>query len=165
MRMNLQALPLAQKPDDRVAGNRATAGRQLNGHAFGTTDDHRHRLGMLALLDLLVRCQTTGQRRRQRTPQADIGIEFAPRFLAGIAQQPIPYRRGNFGRGDAQSTQLLMQHVFAEQAGPVDLLRLEELPDLAACPTGLDVLQPGRVGIGVRGGNDFDLVAVGQLGR
>ena len=73
----------------------------------------------------------------------------------------FPDRSRNFGRNDAQGPQFLIQHVLAQRTGAFLLLRFQKLADLAAGAARLDISEPGRIGVRVRGGNDLDLITIG----
>ena len=165
MGVDAQPLPLAQQTNDGITGNRPAARRQLDRHAFGAANDQRLRDRRFGLLDFFMRRQTLGKNGGQATPQADIGVDLALRLLARTLNHTLPDLRGNLRRYDAARLQLLIEHVFAQRARPVLLQRLEELADLAARPSGLDVVQPRRVRVGIGRRDDLDLIAVRQLGR
>jgi hypothetical protein len=58
----------------------------------------------------------------------------------------------------------LVEQALAEGRGFFLLGIFEEMPDLRPRLAGAHIAQPGRIGAGVGGGDDLDLVAVVQLG-
>jgi hypothetical protein len=70
---------------------------------------------------------------------------------------------GDLPEGEPVRAQRLVEQALAERDRLVLLRVLHEVADLRARLAGARVGQPGRVGVGVGGGDDLDLVAIAQL--
>ena len=161
--MNDQAATLLDRADDRVAGNRLATAGQLDGHALGSVNGERHvarRIGG----HVLARQQATGNDRRQTLAETDVGIQLFDRLLAAGLDQLIPGIGRDRDRHHSQGQQFLAQQAFAEASRLFILHGAQEMPYLAARAPRLDVIEPHRVRAGLRRGDDFDHVAIAQLG-
>jgi hypothetical protein len=167
--VHLEALALADDADDRVARDRPAAARQLDGHAFGAADqDGPGGLGLdhvgAARFDVLDLGQAPRDDGRQAPPEADVGHQLAAGGEGDLAQEAVPGEGADLAEGEAVGPQGLVEQALAEGRGFFLLGVLEEMADLRAGLAGAHVAEPGRVGAGVGGGDDLDLVAVVELG-
>ena len=81
---------------------------------------------------------------------------------AAIIQYLVDTRLWNICQVGIKAGQHLVEQPFAEGNRLGMALMLEEVTDVAACLTGDDEAQPGWIGTGARGGNDFDGLAALQ---
>ena len=88
--MHDQPAILARQPDDWVAGNRATAVRQLNGRTFVAVDCQWRRIFCLVGAHLFVRGQTLCIDGGGRMALPDVGINVVLRPLAACLRQIVP---------------------------------------------------------------------------
>jgi hypothetical protein len=99
MGMNHQPLALPDRTDDRVAGNRLAAGRELNSHPFTATNDQG--AARLALVGrqrraLLVQ-QAASDNTRQAETQPNVGVDLLDQPVSRIAQHTPPARHRHLG--------------------------------------------------------------------
>ena len=81
VRVDDEAAALLDRADDRIAGDRLTAARQLDRHAFGAVNGQRD-IFWRVLGDVLACQQTPRHYRGEAFAEADVGIQIFERFLS-----------------------------------------------------------------------------------
>src|SRR2546426_12671908 len=159
-----QALAFLDRAGDRVAGDRPAAGSELHRHALRAAD-HRAAPGSCVLAGAVAaREQAPRHHRRQALAEADIGKQLFARAGAAVAHDALPARVVDLGERAVQRLDHLVQQPLAEPGRLLVLHGLQEVADVGERLGRAHVLQPGRVWLGVAGGDELCAVAVPELG-
>ena len=150
-----QPLPLADVADDRIAGNRATAGRQLHRHAVGATNGHR-RGARFAATVVHAGVQTGGSRQaarnhgRESLAKPDVGVQVLARLGTGIANHAVPVGGIDIALADAECAQGLAQKPLTKADRFLVLDRFHVMADMRPCLAGAYETEPTGIRLRTR---------------
>ena len=96
--------------------------------------------------------------------EPDVGQHLLGGLGRGLLEHLLPVRFADLRETGLERAERLIEQPLAELRRFLELHRLQEMADVRARLAGDDVIEPGRVGLRVRRGDDLDAVAVLQLG-
>src|SRR5581483_6639104 len=124
-------LALLDRADDRVAGDRAAAARELHRHALGAADGDAAPAARIVLVVRLAQ-QPPRHDRGQALAEADVGEQLLARARAALAHHALPARLVHRGERPLERLQRLLEQALAEAGGFLVLHGLQEVADVRA---------------------------------
>ena len=161
--VDAQTVTWARKAGDLVARDRMATSGELHGRALISLDLHGREFpfgfnGLVALRKVHKAAQHCGGK---FLAEPDVGVERRKAFgIHLLLCEAAPDVLGNFVKANVVFLGGLFQRDAAEPHGVFKLTIAKELPHFGAGASGVDVVEPGGRGTGVRIRHDFDDVAV-----